>query len=196
MRNVPERPYKCKNCPSSTFSTLSNLKKHLSTKHNTSCSAKGEGTQSGYESQGSVSEEIDVGDNEHCKLDLEKDKRIVSDLREIHPGHSSETSFTKTNPIPVEHSFVVTPPSDLPFKCHLCEGSFSERQEALDHIRDNHCAEFQLLVSKGALETGAMTEDTQGPEEAGEESVETLRGKFPDYANRKVSDSFLCNFNH
>ena len=33
MRNVPERPYKCNQCPSSTFSTLSNLNKHLSSKH-------------------------------------------------------------------------------------------------------------------------------------------------------------------
>lgn len=35
MRNVPERPYKCNQCPSSTFSTLSNLNKHLFSKHNT-----------------------------------------------------------------------------------------------------------------------------------------------------------------
>ena len=34
MRNVPERPYKCNQCPSSTFSTLSNLNKHLFSKHN------------------------------------------------------------------------------------------------------------------------------------------------------------------
>lgn len=33
MRNVPERPFKCSHCPSSTFSTYSNLKKHISCKH-------------------------------------------------------------------------------------------------------------------------------------------------------------------
>ncbi|CAG0884568.1 unnamed protein product [Darwinula stevensoni] len=33
MRNVPERPYKCHLCPSSTFSTPSNLKKHQALKH-------------------------------------------------------------------------------------------------------------------------------------------------------------------
>ncbi|CAG0879321.1 unnamed protein product [Cyprideis torosa] len=33
MRNVPERPFKCAACPSSTFSTLSNLKKHEIVKH-------------------------------------------------------------------------------------------------------------------------------------------------------------------
>lgn len=33
MRNVPERPYKCNYCPSSTFSTIGNLKKHQQSKH-------------------------------------------------------------------------------------------------------------------------------------------------------------------
>jgi uncharacterized Zn-finger protein len=35
VRNVPERPYRCSYCPRSTFSTQSNLKKHVQTKHNT-----------------------------------------------------------------------------------------------------------------------------------------------------------------
>jgi uncharacterized Zn-finger protein len=33
VRNVPERPYKCNYCPRSTFSTQSNLKKHVQAKH-------------------------------------------------------------------------------------------------------------------------------------------------------------------
>lgn len=32
-RNVPDRPYKCQMCPSSTFSSKSNLKKHQYTRH-------------------------------------------------------------------------------------------------------------------------------------------------------------------
>lgn len=193
MRNVPERPYKCKNCPSSTFSTLSNLKKHLSTKHQISVPCKSEGTQSGYESQGSISEELDVGDNENSKHDHDLEKRTNIDPREIHPGHPSENvPFLKTHPNPVEQNFVAAQPSDLPFKCHLCEGSFGERQEALDHIRDSHCAEFQLLVSKGALEASATAEDNHTLEEGGEENLEQLRGKFPDYANRKVPN---CQIN-
>lgn len=90
--------------------------------------------------------------------------------------------------------------ADLPFKCHLCEGSYAERQEALDHIRESHPSEFELLMSKGALDSSSSTaiEDnnnvssnmTQHPDDGnagGEESLEHLRGKFPDYANRKVS---------
>lgn len=143
-----------------------------------------------------MSEEIDVGENEHCKNSTEtevKEKPVISDPREIHPSHFVDSvQFYKTHSLPVmlESNFVATPAStpasDLPFKCHLCEGSFAERQEALDHIRDNHCAEFQLLVSKGALEASASADDQQAQDEGGEEGLEQLRGKFPDYANRKV----------
>jgi hypothetical protein len=89
--------------------------------------------------------------------------------------------------------------ADLPFKCHLCEGSYAERQEALEHIRESHPAEFELLMSKGALDSSSSSstaiEDsnmTQQPDDGtagAEESLEQLRGKFPDYANRKVSAS-------
>jgi hypothetical protein len=86
--------------------------------------------------------------------------------------------------------------ADLPFKCHLCEGSYAERQEALEHIRESHPSEFELLMSKGALDSSSSTgiEDSssvpQHPDDGsagGEEGLEQLRGKFPDYANRKVS---------
>lgn len=94
--------------------------------------------------------------------------------------------------------------ADLPFKCHLCEGSYAERQEALEHIRESHPSEFELLMSKGALDSSCSTgtEDNNNvsssssgsaalhPDDGnagGDESLEQLRGKFPDYANRKVS---------
>lgn len=77
--------------------------------------------------------------------------------------------------------------SDLPFKCHLCEGSFSERQEALDHIKDIHISEFELLMSKGALDQNVTEETNQNHET---EEDDHLRGKFPDYANRKVMCAF------
>lgn len=96
--------------------------------------------------------------------------------------------------------------ADLPFKCHLCEGSYAERQEALEHIRESHPSEFELLMSKGALDSSCSTgtEDNNNvssssgnsvaphPDDGnagGDESLEQLRGKFPDYANRKVSVS-------
>ncbi|XP_059055734.1 zinc finger protein Xfin-like [Achroia grisella] len=35
IRSVPERPFKCASCPSSTFSSMETLKKHMSSRHGT-----------------------------------------------------------------------------------------------------------------------------------------------------------------
>ncbi|KAL1115315.1 hypothetical protein AAG570_007345 [Ranatra chinensis] len=75
---------------------------------------------------------------------------------------------------------VQPPPTDqakMPFKCHLCEGAFAERQDALDHMRELHEAEYSALVSKGALESSCEEETPRA-------------GRFPDYANRKVMCAF------
>ncbi|XP_056640661.1 ras-responsive element-binding protein 1 [Diorhabda sublineata] len=77
--------------------------------------------------------------------------------------------------------------SDLPYKCHLCEGSFAERQEALDHIRDRHVPEYELLMSKNALESNGPSQEEHINND--DDDVE-IRGKFPDYSNRKV----ICAF--
>lgn len=194
MRNVPERPYKCKYCPSSTFSTMSNLKKHVENKHQNSGKNDRvpDSSFSGYESQGSCSGDIDVDGEQTTHQDItpeNKDKKTVIDGREIHPGHLESVQYAKPTqtPLAVDQNYSTPLNADLPFKCHLCDGSFSDRQEALEHIRENHSTEFQLLVSKGALEASGSNEENICSEEgAGEESLEQLRGKFPDYANRKV----------
>lgn len=160
MRNVPERPYKCSSCPSSTFATLSNLNKHMSCKH-TQITDRPPSRE--YES--------------HCSSEDERAKSETKTDKEWESQISQTKQFNEQTP----------PNADLPFKCHLCEGSFSERQEALDHIKDIHISEFELLMSKGALDQN-VTEETQQNHET--EDDDHLRGKFPDYANRKVMCAF------
>ncbi|KRT84197.1 zinc finger protein, partial [Oryctes borbonicus] len=159
MRNVPERPFKCSNCPSSTFSTYSNLKKHMSCKHGSRADDKAQG----YEAGSSEDEKQNMQD-QNCDW----------------------TTTITTNKLPIENQNIQSN-SDLPFKCHLCEGSFSERNDCLDHIRDKHPSEYDLLMSKNALDNNAST-----PEESAnhDEDENEARGKFPDYANRKV----ICAF--
>ncbi|KAJ8971976.1 hypothetical protein NQ317_012042 [Molorchus minor] len=162
MRNVPERPFKCSSCPSSTFSTYSNLKKHISCKHATN--AQGDDIRAqGYEAGSSEDEKIP---NIEVQTDWE-----------------SQLAYNKLN---VDSSQTVQN-SDLPFKCHLCEGSFAERQDALDHIRDKHASEYDLLISKNALDANATTPDDVAHQEDDDSEI---RGKFPDYSNRKV----ICAF--
>ncbi|XP_052564688.1 ras-responsive element-binding protein 1 isoform X2 [Culex pipiens pallens] len=78
--------------------------------------------------------------------------------------------------------------SDLPFKCHLCESSFADRVSCLDHIKGAHVAEFALLMNKVTLE--AESEAPSGSPDDDESGEGGTRGKFPDYANRKV----ICAF--
>ncbi|XP_055371231.1 uncharacterized protein LOC129605474 [Condylostylus longicornis] len=82
--------------------------------------------------------------------------------------------------------------TDLPFKCHLCDSSFSERMQCLDHIKINHIQEFALLLAKGAIDTDVDPNITQVQHSTTEEDDkrDDGRGKYPDYANRKV----ICAF--
>ena len=88
----------------------------------------------------------------------------------------------------------------LPFKCHLCEdfpAGFAERQQVLDHLKREHPEELADLVNKGAL---LANNDQHHPQQATHtsdegEDYESIRGKFPDYVNRKVIDHFLFHLN-
>lgn len=68
----------------------------------------------------------------------------------------------------------------LVFKCHLCESSFGDRTAALAHLASSHAAEYEQLVSKGALDAASDRSESADDDE---------RGKFPDHANRKVGIS-------
>lgn len=263
LRNVPERPYKCRHCPSSTFATLSNLRKHVASKHTGAslescilpCDDLSRATNlSGYESHGSISD-VEHGDDKICDADADKkvemkipiynpnldlqplslckterndsdfkpevrrdvvikeeqalslcrtseSDRVGTDI--MKEAHNTLMSTNSTVPItaPVvsipegsarsSESSMTLSSSELPFKCHLCDGSFTERQECLDHIRLNHASEYEVLLSKGALElsVAASPEDNNNAlddnHHADGENIEHIRGKFPDYANRKV----------
>lgn len=167
MRNVPERPFKCSSCPSSTFSTYSNLKKHIGSKHSTN--AQGDDIKAqGYEAGSSEDEKASGAE---LKADWDRQGvRVSGDTHQVVrvPGDTQPSN------------------SDLPFKCHLCEKSFGERQEALDHIKNHHASEYDLLMSKNALDPNATTPDEMTHHDDDDE----LRGKFPDYSNRKVVCAF------
>ena len=74
--------------------------------------------------------------------------------------------------------------SDLPFKCHLCDGSFADRVGCLEHIKSMHTQDFAVLMQKVQLES---EENVNGSPDDDEND---RKGKYPDYANRKV----ICAF--
>ncbi|XP_018332947.1 ras-responsive element-binding protein 1-like isoform X2 [Agrilus planipennis] len=171
MRNVPERPFKCSNCPSSTFSTYSNLKKHINCKHSTPSSQSDDAhsqVSTGYEAGSSEDEKQMSNGNQ-----TDWDKQVSQNRINVSNGS-----------VEIQNSHVQN--SELPFKCHLCDNSFAERQDTLDHIKEKHVSEYELLMSKNALESHLTMEDSAHQYEDENE----VRGKFPDYTNRKV----ICAF--
>ena len=79
--------------------------------------------------------------------------------------------------------------TDSPYKCHICDDGFTERLPAIQHIEQEHPEEFQSLTEKRAFDA---PEEVVSPQtnESGEELYDQLRGKFPDYVNRKI----ICLF--
>ena len=79
--------------------------------------------------------------------------------------------------------------TDSPYKCHICDDGFTDRLPAIQHIEVEHPEEFQSLTEKKAFDA---PEEVVSPQtnESGEELYDQLRGKFPDYVNRKI----ICLF--
>ncbi|XP_076278312.1 uncharacterized protein LOC143208108 isoform X2 [Lasioglossum baleicum] len=190
MRNVPERPYKCNQCPSSTFSTLGNLKKHRSTKHARKVKSRSDTPSS--EPQNSPQE----CSKQNEQTDYDSQSSSVSESMEV--ASVSGLPKTNLNTLPstndAARSRRPSPrsspgPSDVPFKCHLCDCGFSDRQDCLEHIKVNHKRSYEMLVAKGALDMDIDTvEDQQPPPSQHHSDGEEKRGRFPDYSNRKMCD--------
>lgn len=189
-RNVPERPFKCSNCPSSTFSTYNNLKKHIIEKHNQSDEKLVDNSKSPSHSSDPQTkckkEDITLSD--------------TSDVSTVEKPTTQDEPVKEKTPIYDQAGFFNHVSSDLPFKCHLCDRSFGERQEALDHMGESHSVEFQHLICKGALDMNVKMEDSMNHEDglfmssanSDENNAEQCRGRFPDYSSRKVS-VILCS---
>lgn len=186
MRNVPERPYKCNQCPSSTFSTLGNLKKHRSTKHRKAASRSessdqqnsppqcaAQNDQSDYESRSSSASEN--MENPAVAVTATKSSSNTS------PAMNNEGAKSRKSPRSSPG------PGDVPFKCYLCDSGFSERQDCLDHIKIHHKRSYEMLKAKGALEMNIdAAEDQVSAAQQHLSDGEEKKGRFPDYSNRKV----------
>lgn len=160
LTHTGQKPFKCSHCPL-LFTTKSNCDRHLLRKH------------------------VNVESATSLQVPIEE---VPEPRRE--PVERHVVAPVQLN-IPVLKSADQNAPnsnnsSDLPFKCHLCDNSFSERSGCLEHIRTVHITEFSLLLSKGALDADAEQHIASAEDEEKNEN----RGKYPDYANRKV----ICAF--
>ncbi|XP_058793417.1 ras-responsive element-binding protein 1-like isoform X2 [Phymastichus coffea] len=220
IRNVPERPYKCNQCPSSTFSTKSNLKKHRSTKHGQYVVISKSRPESPASSEPQLSPAQDECPQQDCSPSTHHDQETKSNhdqsgyesqssgVSESTPMDISKTSSNdaacrsrRTSPIsesPLSANPINAPNNNSesqPFKCHLCDSGFAERQDCLEHIKDNHEQSYEMLVAKGALDMDIDSLEEQmppapPPPQPQPSDGEERRGRFPDYSNRKVVCAF------
>ena len=183
-RNVPERPYKCNQCPSSTFATLGNLKKHRSTKHSRETNSRSETSSSDPQHSDNYQKQNDQSGDDGASSSSENMENSSTGVEVSKPSQNTSSS-TNENVRSCRTSPTSSPgPTDTPFKCHIpnCDNGFADRQDCLDHIKINHERDYEILVSKGALQMGIhAVEEQPPPTQHSSDGPRSL-----DYKDRKV----------
>ena len=99
MRNVPDRPFKCKMCPSSTFSSQSNLRKHHMTKH-LDMEYTGEDNEEG-DDEFSMEESMDQDPSPFkchiCSIGFEVRALALTHMRGSHPEECASIEASVSN---------------------------------------------------------------------------------------------------
>lgn len=181
LTHTGQKPFKCSQCPL-LFTTKSNCDRHLLRKH---------GNVEDAVSLQLPIDEMPEPVKEPVRTPLAQVK--TEDTKEIAP--QIPFSIASSLQIPTSRMPEISPPSnqqlsvpvmssDLPFKCHLCDGSFCDRVACLEHLKVMHPQDFAILIQKVQLES---EENVHGSPDDDEND---RKGKYPDYANRKV----ICAF--
>jgi uncharacterized C2H2 Zn-finger protein len=186
LTHTGQKPFKCSQCPL-LFTTKSNCDRHLLRKHG--------------DVESAMSVPVPIEDLLDPKPEpIPAAIAMAMAAKQTPNGGEEGLNLSKLSLPPTPPQVAKTPTeypplpltpaqtpsttnSDLPYKCHLCDGSFSDRLGCLEHIKISHTQEFQLLMTKVTLESEADVQ-TASPDD--EEGVDG-KGKYPDYANRKVS---------
>ncbi|XP_005175232.2 ras-responsive element-binding protein 1 [Musca domestica] len=215
LTHTGQKPFKCSHCPL-LFTTKSNCDRHLLRKH-----GNVESAVSVYVPDEDVNEPIPLPksveeierqqrereEEEKRRLAEEKEReQKEKELREKeqqleHERQQRQALLKQLAAMQHINQFQLkaetalgVSSSELPYKCHLCESSFAERAQCLDHIKCYHLQEYELLVSKGAIDNDAdaaaqiQSNEEEERQRANEDA--TKGGKYPDYSNRKV----ICAF--
>ncbi|XP_055710299.1 ras-responsive element-binding protein 1 isoform X2 [Phlebotomus papatasi] len=190
LTHTGQKPFKCSHCPL-LFTTKSNCDRHLLRKH-----GNVESAMSLYVPIDDVLDPTKITKDDNPSSVEEAPPKSppedASPTKKIPSTESGEvTSLNLTVPqlksTAIETMGLIS--SDLPFKCHLCDGSFPERVNCLEHLKNMHTQEFALLLAKGAIEADAEAQTASAEDDDKNEA----KGKYPDYANRKVICAFCMH---
>ncbi|XP_014368440.2 zinc finger protein Xfin isoform X1 [Papilio machaon] len=178
LTHTGQKPFKCPHCPL-LFTTKSNCDRHLLRKHGGSARAILAEPITDSVSPPQTTDTRTVPERPFkCASCPASTFSSMETLKKHMSSRHGTGDSQPGSPNPEGNEELV---DGLVFKCHLCEGSFSDRSGALGHLAANHSAEYEQLVSKGALD---------GNSDRSESADDDERGKFPDHANRKVVCAF------
>ena len=179
------QPFKCSQCPL-LFTTKSNCDRHLLRKHG-NCEDAVSLQLPIDEMPEPVKEPVRTVKELKQEQQQQQQSEIIKENSFNIPSNLQLPSLTKienaASPVQQQQQVPVMS-SDLPFKCHLCDGSFAGRVGCLEHIKLTHAQDFAVLMQKVQLES---EENVNG---SPDDDDHDKKGKYPDYANRKV----ICAF--
>lgn len=133
-RCVPERPFKCNICPSSTFSTRGNLRKHYYIKHwsrngtdkNARMPTDGDSEPQNDDSLDAM-DDAGEGSSDNCSEgNHERPDRL----------HCPCCDAAFSTAAEVEHH--VGQLIEVPYRCHICDRAFVQRSDCLSHLQSEH----------------------------------------------------------
>lgn len=179
LTHTGQKPFKCSQCPL-LFTTKSNCDRHLLRKHGNVESAVS--LQLPIDEMPEPVKEPVRPAAHSAPVAEESSKPTSSTLQTALQMPTIKVESTSPNASSAQAPVMS---SDLPFKCHLCDGSFVDRVTCLEHIKATHAQDFAVLISKVQLETEDGVHASPDDEEHADK-----KGKYPDYANRKV----ICAF--
>lgn len=126
-RCVPERPFKCTKCPSSTFSTRGNLRKHLYIKHWSRNGTDKNAHMPQIEDSLDAMDDAGEGSSDNCS---ENNHEYPDRL------HCPCCDAVFNTAAEVEHH--VGQLIEVPYRCHLCGRAFVQRSDCLTHLKSEH----------------------------------------------------------
>lgn len=140
-RTVPDRPYKCNHCLTSTFSTQGNLRKHFYLKHWTK-------SYLGMNNKPVPPESIPVSPTEK-KMDVSissvtSKEHSYSQIERKHPYacHFCDSSFENKSSLST-HMFKH---KNIVYMCYLCKKTFPSHEICLSHFKTSHSLVYLQIV--------------------------------------------------
>ena len=186
LTHTGEKSYRCsvKEC-NTWFTTKSNCDRHLLRKH-------GDNNNEKSHSNGVPERPF------RCLKCPNSTFSSIERLRNHELGEHANQNVAENEVLNRSKDSVQSDGSATPFKCFLCEDAFGERGEAIEHLKSSHASNYESLLAKNAFDAALMTSSASSPPSFSshnanseeDDSFDQLRGKFPDYANRKVACLF------